>query len=71
MYVYFSQNRKNSQNTKSMRTPVPVYLILREDGGDATRSGSRIRENPPRERCLPGRCGPRAAPIIETQGALA
>ena len=28
MYVYFSQNRKNSQNEISMRVPVLVYLIL-------------------------------------------
>ena len=31
MYVYFSQNRKNSQNEKSMRVPVPVYLILSQN----------------------------------------
>ena len=31
MYVYFSQNRKNSQNVKSMRVPVLVYLILSQN----------------------------------------
>ena len=30
-YVYFSQNRKNSQNEKSMRVPVLVYLILSQN----------------------------------------
>ena len=31
VYVYFSQNRKNSQNEKSMRVPVLVYLILSQN----------------------------------------
>ena len=29
--MYFSQNRKNSQNEKSMRVPVLVYLILSQN----------------------------------------